>query len=180
MKINLILVFLLLSLQGICQDVLLNLYCYNPCNKEVKKIHFFGVKKDNKVFSVEDSTGVLQLKDIGVYTLSYALDMIDSTQLGKEYHFNSIGSYSDTLKLMSINSCLEPTSHPNFIGYCCCGDEKCEGKQIDYYANGNKRIEGFFNKGKPIGELIFYKRDGSINYIEKYNKKGKFKKKITL
>ena len=179
MRTNLILVFfLLLSLRGICQDVLFNLYSYNPCTEEVKRIDFFGLKKGDKTFSVKDSSGFLQLKDTGVYALSYALAMIDSAQLGKEYHFNSAGSYSDTLRLMTITPCLEPTSHPNFIGYCCCGEE-CEGKQVDYYANGNKRVEGFFNKGKPIGKLVFYKIDGSVNYIEKYNKKGKFKKKIT-
>jgi hypothetical protein len=177
-RINLTISFLLLSLPGFSQNISFVLNSYNPCSKEVKKINFFGLKKSDKIFSVDDTSGILRLKDTGIYVLSYAVDMIDSSQLGKKYHIRAIENYSDTLRLMSIYSCLEATSHPRFIGYCCC-NEKCEGFQTDYYANGNKRIEGSFIRGKPIGKLIYYNRNGSINYVEKYNRKGKLKKKIS-
>lgn len=177
-RINLTISFLFLALQSFSQGVSFTLNSYDPCSKEVKKINFFGLKKSDKIFSVDDTSGILLLKDTGIYVLSYAVEMIDSSQLGKKYYIRATGNYCDTLRLISIYSCLEATSHPRFIGYCCC-NEKCEGFQIDYYANGNKRIEGNFIRGKPIGNLIYYNKDGSINYVEKYSKRGKLKKKIS-
>lgn len=56
--------------------------------------------------------------------------------------------------------------------------ELCDGHCVDYYINRERRLEGNFSGGKPIGKLIFYSRDGKVNYIEKYNKKGKFRKSI--
>ncbi|HEU5292148.1 MAG TPA: hypothetical protein VFU05_15970 [Cyclobacteriaceae bacterium] len=152
------------------------LYSYDPCSKEVKAIKFFGLKKEGIALSRQDTSGILLLRDTGVYVLSYVIDDIDSTQLGKKYHIKSVKNFSDTLRLLSIKQCLEPISHPNFVGYCCC-DEKCEGKQVDYYQNGFKRIEGNFKKGKPVGELIFYHPNGEISEVHKYNKKSKLVKK---
>jgi len=174
--IKIYLIFLLLPLQVLGQNITFTLYSYNPCTRKINKIKFFGLKNGDKVFSVDDTSGVLNLKKIGVYSLSYVIDMIDSSQLGKEYNIKTAGNYSDTLRLMTIISCLEPISSPNFIGYCCC-NKKCEGQQVDYYANGNKRIEGFFKKGRPVGELNFYYPTGQLKLIEKYNKRGKLLKK---
>ena len=135
----------------------------------------FGLKKNGVAFNLRDTTGFLLLKDTGTYVLTYAIEKIDSTQLGKKYHIKSIEDFSDTLRIPSINACFEPTSHPNFIGYCCC-DNKCEGVQIDYYENGNKRIEGSFKGGIPIGRLKFYHMNGKLSMVKKYNKQGKFRK----
>jgi hypothetical protein len=151
------------------------LYGYDPCSKEVRKIAFFGLRKDGVAFNTQDTTGVLLLKDTGTYVLSYAIEKIDSNQLGKKYHIKSAENYSDTLRFLSINLCLEPTSHPNFIGYCCC-DKKCEGVQVDYYENGNKKIEGIFKEGVPIGKLKFYYPNGKLSMVKKYNKKGRLRK----
>jgi len=175
-RINLITFFLLLSLQGFSQDISFTLNSYNPCSKEVKKINFFGLKKSEEIFSVNDTSGILFLKDTGTYVLSYAIEMIDSFQLGKKYHIRAHGNYGDTLRLTTIYPCLEAISHPRFIGYCCC-NERCDGFQTDYYANGNKRIEGLFREGRPKGELKFYYPTGQIKQIEKYTRKGKFLKR---
>jgi hypothetical protein len=151
------------------------LYGYSPCLKEVRRIDFFGLEKNDVTISAKDTAGVLLLKDTGIYVLSYALERIDSTQLGKKYHIKSFGNFSDTLHLLSIEPCLEPISHPRFIGYCCC-DKKCEGAIVDYYKNGNKRIEGFFKSGTPIGRLKFYHPNGKLSMIKKYSKKGRLVK----
>lgn len=62
-------------------------------------------------------------------------------------------------------------------GYFNC-DKLCNGETIAYYDNGEKRLEGVFKDGVPIGKLIFYKKDGSVCKVEKYNKKGYLKKVI--
>lgn len=170
-KIVSMLVSLTICVSGFGQ-IKVELYGYSPCSKEIKQINFFGLRKAGVSFESRDTTGILLLKETGVYTLAYVLENIDTSQIGKEYHFESIGTFSDTLRLLSIEPCLEPTSHPNFIGYCCCS-QKCEGTQVDYYENGNKRIEGNFKKGIPIGKLRFYAPDGKLSMTKKYNKRGK-------
>ncbi|MBL0743720.1 toxin-antitoxin system YwqK family antitoxin [Chryseolinea lacunae] len=150
------------------------LYAYSPCSEKVTKIESFGLKKNGLTLAIADTSGVLLLKDTGRYTLLYAMEKIDSTQLRREYYVSAVECFSDTLKLISIDACLEPTSHPNFIGYCCC-EKKCQGTQIDFYENGNKRIEGFFKEGIPIGQLKFYYPNGKLKMIKDYSKKGRLK-----
>lgn len=155
------------------------LYSYDPCSSQVRKVEFFGLKTENNVLSVTDTAGRILLKDTGIYKLSYAMATIDTMQLGKQYHINSTENFSDTLRLLKIESCMELTSHANFIGYCCCND-KCEGIQIDYYENGSKRIEGLFRSGVPSGELKIYSPDGRLSIVKKYSKQGRLLKIITF
>lgn len=177
MKNVLTLIFLMICFSAFGQ-IKFCLYGYDPCSKTKRKIDFFGLKKNEADFNTTDTTGVLMLKDTGTYILSYVMDNIDSIELGKKYYINSIESISDTLRLVKIGLCIEPTSHPNFIGYCCC-DQKCKGTQIDYYKNGNKRIEGFFREGVPIGKLKLYYPNGKLRMVKKYSKKGKYLKTFT-
>jgi antitoxin component YwqK of YwqJK toxin-antitoxin module len=55
-------------------------------------------------------------------------------------------------------------------------NQLCNGHCIDYYINGERRMEGNFSDGKPIGKLIFYNKDGKVDYIEIYSKNGKLRK----
>lgn len=177
MKVILILLLLTLTLKGTCQDTSFRLYGYNPCAKEVQRINFFGLEKDGITYSIEDTTGVLLLRDIGEYTLTYVIDNIDTSQLGKVYDISRAGVFTDTLQMISIYECVEPVSHPDFVGYCCC-EEKCEGYEVDYYTNGNKRIEGYFQEGVPINDVKIYYPNGTLKQLNKFNKTGKLKKKV--
>lgn len=56
------------------------------------------------------------------------------------------------------------------LKYYNCLDE-CNGFLVDYYPDGNKRLEGKFMDGFPIGKLIFYNPDGSIQKVEKHKRK---------
>ncbi|MDP4270234.1 MAG: hypothetical protein Q8909_08915 [Bacteroidota bacterium] len=53
----------------------------------------------------------------------------------------------------------------------------CNGICIDYYQNGQKRLEGNFSNGKPYGLLFFYAQNGALCKKEKYPKKAKCRKK---
>lgn len=171
-------VFSMFPFHAFSQDIQVMLYGYSTCTKEVRQMHSFGLIKDGITYSVSDSTGILTLKEGGKYVLRYVFDDIDTTQLGRVYDLQ-LGKevFRDTLSLTSIRACLEPTSHPNFIGYCCCG-EKCEGEQVEYYSNGNKHIEGSFKEGIPQGELKIYYYSGQLKQVDKYNKRGYLKKRI--
>ena len=49
---------------------------------------------------------------------------------------------------------------PSWPYFSCCGGE-CDGYQIDYWKNGNKRIEGEFKNGRAL-EFVKYNRNGII------------------
>lgn len=152
------------------------LFAYDACSNEVRRINNFGLKRGDRSFNHTDTCSLV-LEDSGIYILSYVIERIDSSHLGKKYYIKSIGGdFSDTLRLLKIIPCIEPTTYPNFSGYCCC-DEKCKGRQIDYYQNGNRRIEGNFVEGKPVGKLIFYHPNGSIQEVHKYSRKGRLRRK---
>ncbi|AXY74127.1 hypothetical protein D3H65_09145 [Paraflavitalea soli] len=164
-------IFILLFVQNCSysQSVSFSLYGYNGCSAKTERIGLYFLKKDSTINTPVDSTGICLLQDTGVYKLS---TLFFDEQ--KTYSFHTFSSYTDTIRIFSIQECSKLHS---FSGYCCCG-KKCEGYQVDYYSNGQKRIEGTFEEGVPIGSLKLYNTDGSLKSIRKYSKKGKLKKEI--
>lgn len=158
---------LIVSAISFAQEIKFELYIKDNCNGSIEKLMYFNLRKDNVDFYPIKSDGIVILKDKGQYELStiYSEDI-------KKYDIKNYGIVTDTISLPTIKLCLESTSHPNFIGYCCCNIE-CEGDKIDYYSNGNKLTEGYFEKGKPIGKLKRFYPDGTLKQVEKYSKKGK-------
>lgn len=155
---------LFISSKGVSQIVQFKLYGLNVCNGKFEKVKLFSLNKGNTIYYPNDTNGVCILPDTGHYVLH-------SDEI-KEYYFNSFGYRSDTINLFSILECY---SMHDFSGYCCCG-EKCEGRGVDYYHNGQKRIEGRFRNGKPIGKVKYYTQDGVLKSIRFYNKKGSYRK----
>ncbi|MEZ4794321.1 MAG: hypothetical protein R2773_02410 [Flavobacteriaceae bacterium] len=126
----------------------------------ISKSTIFYLTKNSINYYPSNDYGVVILDEKGVYELSI-MYFNDPQRI----NVDSYGSVKDTIQLLKIQKCYEPTSHPNFFGYCCCGFD-CEGENVDYYINGNKRIEGYFENGKPIGKLLMYYPDGSIKQID--------------
>jgi len=148
------------------QQIKFEVYLKDRCVDTISKLMFFNLNKGDKDFYPKNNNGIVMLKEKGKYELTtiYNDDKII-------YELNDFKSVVDTIQKPIIRKCLEPTSSPNFVGYCCC-NSKCEGKQIDYYSNGNKRLEGNFIDGKPMGKLKFYNSEGTLIRVDKYNRKG--------
>lgn len=66
----------------------------------------------------------------------------------------------DTIKIPRLLFSFDQALHSSDWGYFKC-NTLCEGKVVDYYENGNKRLEGFFEKGKPK-EVLEYKINGKL------------------
>ncbi len=66
-----------------------------------------------------------------------------------------ITNLKDTVQIPKILFSTGSELHSNRWTYLNC-DEVCSGKEIDYYKNGNKRLEGNFENGKPIDITIYY------------------------
>lgn len=158
---------LIISFSSIAQEIRFELFIRDNCNDTITKVPFYNLHRNGIDFNPTNNNGIVVLKEKGTYELS----TIYSDEI-KKYNLDRFGVIKDTINMPTIERCLEPTSTPSFIGYCCC-NEKCEGINIDYYSNGNKRLEGFFQNGKPIGKLKLYYSNGSLKQVDKYNKKGK-------
>ena len=157
------------SVVSIAQEIRFEPYVRDKCRDTIEKIDFFVLQKDGIKYYPKNNEGFVVLKEKGEYELS-ALYF----EKKMRYNFNHYGTIRDTLNESTINECYNLYTRPVFYGYCCC-DERCDGKKVDYYANGMKRIEGFFVKGVPIGEVKKYYRNGRLKELEKYNKKGELK-----
>jgi len=160
---------LFLSVISIAQEIRFELYARDKCRDIIEKIDFFVLQKDGKEYYPKNNEGFVILKEKGIYKLS-------ALYFEKEmrYNFDHFGVVIDTLNEITIRKCYNLNTFPVFYGYCCC-DKRCDGKKVDYYANGMVRIEGYFIKGRPIGEVRKYYRDGRLKELEKYNNKGKLK-----
>lgn len=158
----------ILSVQSSAQSITYNLILFDSCTSEYSNALLYYLEKGELSYSVSDTIGTIKLDSIGHHTLKS-----DLRNSNKEI-FIDRGANFDTLATWTIRECLEPISHPNFIGYCCC-DEKCNGYQQDFYQNGALRIEGQFKNGLGRGEIKFYNLDGSIRLVRKYDRKGNLK-----
>ncbi len=157
------------------QNVSYILVLKNPCDGKVNPNLPYHLTKDDKSYDPLDPLGSLILPDTGRYVVS-------SLQLPEQFvvHLKKYKPYVDTLSAKRIEECLEPMSHPSFIGYCCCM-QKCEGYQEDYYINGKVRVAGTFKQGHPIGELVFYYPSGLKKERHLYDKlgRGRLKRKVS-
>ena len=155
-------------------NILINDLCNNtitPLECELKAPS--GIK-----YNKRDSTGYFLLKEEGTYLMTALYlrgDFMHYIDTLIEVQFDSTINY--TIILEQVYECTEWALNPTQGGFCKC-NELCNGVVIDYYSNGNKRLEGNFFNGKPKGKLYFYNKDGSIKYIEKYSRNGKLKKVI--
>ena len=163
-----ILAFINISVFG--QSVEFKLYLSSDCNDSIIQADYYEMQNinDSTEQYKSDSIGMCILPDTGYYKI---LIVGSFAEHDRYIHINNRVNQSYTIKAFSINECYNPTTRPDFYGYCCCG-EKCEGLKVDYYSNGKKRIEGKFKDGKPIGELKFYYPSGNLKRVENYNEKG--------
>lgn len=73
---------------------------------------------------------------------------------------------NDTIKIPKILFGGGNELHSQRWTYLNC-NEICEGKETDYYSNGNKRLEGIFENGKP-SEIKFFRENGTLESQEIY------------
>lgn len=144
------------------------LFGKTKCGDSIKLIELYSATKDS-VDYVSWDTNPIVLPDTGVYFIRTADAEGDLIRINI-YHK---GLNKDTIVISSIFDIAYSPMFPHFSGWICC-DEKCEGYQVDYYNNGNIRIEGTFRKGKAIGELKYYNLDGTLSTIRHFTKRGKY------
>jgi hypothetical protein len=131
----------------------LNLVFYSECSDKIIKVEF-------EIDPIPESKN---LKLITYYV-----------ERGEWISSNTITidlNKKDTIRVPKILLSFGNELHTKRWSYLNC-NEICNGKIIDLYSNGNKRLEGSFVNGKPK-EIKFYRENGIIETEEIYNL-GKF------
>ncbi|WP_044200449.1 hypothetical protein [Flammeovirga sp. OC4] len=153
-----------LSFWDECLDSVINLEyeIYDFANDSTYKSNEFKVILPSKGFYMLDANIVSTDTDY----LSYVISESNSFLFIEDTNF-----YTDTVCIPKIRRTFSTALHSSNWNYFNCNNLS-NGKEISYYFNGNKHIEGKFIDGKPY-ELVEYRRNGII-YSKYYYKVGDF------
>ena len=138
------------------------------CDSSYTPLERFSLRKSDESTFKEYFNVVAVINDTGAYFLRSHLLRDDSILV----NFKSFRSVADTFLKQDI---LEKVRIPKEEGrgdYYQCG-KICEGRIIECFSNGSKKMEAKFRNGNPRGKMILYRMDGRVKAINFYNKQGK-------
>ena len=157
MKYLLIICFSCLLSCSSAQEITYKPIFINQFTNEIEKDVSFCLTKDSLLYNSFNNR--IYLSNVGTYALNF-----DCYNTG--YSFDiliSKNNLTDTFYLPKLSFSML-ISNPPFIYWSFTDVEGlyANGKVIDYYKNGQIRLEGKFKKGQATGNLIFYYDDGKI------------------
>lgn len=173
-KTGVVLLLFLFVIQGCVQGQSIHFTCYKKsvCLNEPIQLKRYTLSNADTTFTSNDS-GVCYVANVGTYTL-YSTEIVTGVESPK-VEVTFFGKIADTLQSWALYPVLivdGKVKNLKIGNWVYCG-ERCEGYKVDYYNNGQKRVEGKFKKGRPVGELKFYNESGKLKYLEYYNKRGR-------
>ncbi len=168
---NRVLIILLFAITKSFSQIQVELYFKDGCENYTRKLEYEISDLNSPGILTESINSKVSLPSRGTYLVSSSFlknDKVSSFNLTveiKDFHF-----FVDTLLIPRIKFTTDSLVQSRYWDYFNC-DRLCNGQEIDFYPNGEKRLEGSFNKGKPI-HLVEYRNDGtkerSIWYREGY------------
>ncbi len=175
---------LFISTQSLGQ-IEVELYFKDGCDNSLRVLEYEIVNLNKPSEHYESINSKVILPGRGQYLISSSctkgdkVSTFDLTLEVKDFHF-----FVDTLSIPRIKFTTDTVLHSQNWNYFNC-DRLCDGEEIDFYPNGEKRLDGEFKQGKPI-RLLEYRSDGTkeraiwytVGYleyerIEYFDKKGK-------
>ncbi|WP_298879684.1 hypothetical protein [uncultured Polaribacter sp.] len=182
---NIFVFFILIFTINIQSQVELDIYFFDECENELKKVEFELIDSNFNLVEFKKNT----IDSIGVYTLATKLDIKNGdygVNVFKILKIEKFGKYTDTINVPKIRFVTSNVLHSTYWSYYKCS-KICNGKEVDYFSNGNIRLQGNFKNGKPNeikeynekGELLtqtYYKNYNlKFNRINYFNKNGKLR-----
>ena len=131
---------------------------YDNCKKNVQQFEFtIFDAKTGKVYYSSDNRVIIPT--IGEYLLQSEVVNGDFGGIFSiTVNVKNVTKFKDTLYVPNIRFTGKMVLHSPYWNYFNCG-KLCNGQELDYYPNGNKRLSGNFQNGKPI-EFTEYRIDG--------------------
>ncbi|PZX37816.1 hypothetical protein LX97_02911 [Nonlabens dokdonensis] len=118
----------------------LNLVFYDACSNQI-------IEPEFEIFSMSklNYDHITVYKEIDDWIVQYT---------------TSIKTKNDTVRIPKILFAGGNELHSKRWTYLNC-EKVCDGKETDFYVNGNKRTEGTYKNGKPI-EIKEYRKNGTL------------------
>lgn len=135
----------------------------NSCNQQEEYMYCYLVDSNGQYeFEEEAFFESIKVPNAGEYTLYYEFDKGPIT-----VEISEGGKNSDTILLEGLHL-VQYVSSPPMSEYRYC-DSLAQGKIVEYYYNGYKRVEGTFEQGQAVDSLFYYYDNGqlkerSLNY----------------
>lgn len=171
-------IFILIFITNTYSQVEFDIYFFDECKKEIKKIEFELIDTNFKLVELKENT----IDSIGIYNLASKLDIKNGdygASIFETLNIKELGKYSDTIYVPKIRFVTSNALHSTDWNYYNCS-KLCNGIETAFYPNGNKRLEGKFKNGKPI-EIKEFNRNGKLitqtfyeNYSMKYERVNYF------
>lgn len=152
-------IFTFLLFQKLNAQTEVELVFWDSCENKILKAEYEvnSLNNPNEYYLSKNSKVTLSK---GQYLVSFTKldgDLIKSASQGLE--INDSKKITDTLILPKILFTTQNYLHSKFWNYYNC-DKLCDGHQTEFYPNGNLRLEGIFENGKPF-EITEFREDGS-------------------
>jgi hypothetical protein len=177
-SLRLFLLFFFLQAQVKAQSVHYTVYKKSVCSNHPSQVKRFSLSNSDTTFR-SDESGVCYVTRLGSYFLLSS--EIDTGVEPPKVELTAFGNMQDTVQNWAMYPILiqgyGDDLEPGDWVYC---DNRCDGVKIDYYKNGQKRVEGKFKKGKPVSYVRFYDTTGKVVNVEQFDKDGKKVRSVRL
>jgi hypothetical protein len=152
-------IFFFLLIQNLNAQTEVELVFWDSCENKILKTEYEvnNLNNDNEFYSSKNSKVTLPK---GQYFISFGKldgDLIKSSSQILEVKDSE--KIHDTLVLPKILFTIGSELHSQNWNYYNC-EKICDGHQIDFYSNGNLRLDGIFENGKP-SQITEFREDGS-------------------
>ncbi|MBF8151598.1 hypothetical protein ITJ86_16980 [Winogradskyella sp. F6397] len=118
----------------------LNLVFYDNCSNKIIEPEFEILYLTHTNYNL-----ITIFKEINNWTLQYS---------------TTLKTKNDTIRIPKILFASGNELHSKRWTYLNC-EKVCDGKETDFYKNGNKRTDGTYSNGKPI-EIKEYRKNGTL------------------
>ena len=175
MKYIILTLFFILSYEINSQNKV-NIIFYDNCtNSEV--ILDYTLFNMTSFKSYQSKKSEIKIDSVGRYLLwSQIVNQDYNDSFSTVIEISKLNEQFDSISIPRIRMRTGSELHSIYWKYINC-DSICNGKEIDYYSNGNKRIEGVFEDGNPI-QITDFRENGTIESKD-FFKKGTLQKERT-
>ncbi|WP_138434588.1 toxin-antitoxin system YwqK family antitoxin [Winogradskyella algicola] len=155
----------------------LKLYSLDKCSNEIGKLNFELADSNFNLYPSIDSLDVKEYQEFfskpiflpkGTYYVFYSFEIEDTDyfHISNSLKIDILDSeiYSDTIVMPKIRLGYSMALHSNERYYFNC-NKICNGIEIEYFDNGNKKLQGNFDNGIPL-KIKHYYENGNIKMIE--------------
>ena len=156
-------------------QVQINLFSKDQCSGAIEKLEY--ILLDSNSNCIPDTLDFEEFRKFysnqvavpkGVYGVSYGYEIDNTNSYSVRdyvfYDLSAVTVLNDTILIPKIRLGWSNALHSNKCYYFNCS-RKCDGIEVDYYENGNRKLEGEFEKGIPK-RISSYRKDGSLKLVE--------------